>query len=96
MAGVGNERNMAHKMLQALFSHIPNKFKYLQGPLACIYMTYSSCLLGFLLNRQLENMVQYQYSWGPFFNYQKLPKIHLYNIGNEFIYIYLVKILQNK
>ena len=41
-------------------------------------------------------MVQYQYDWGHFFNYLTTTIIHLYNIGNEFIYVYLVKILQNK
>ena len=46
--------------------------------------------------RHLENMVQYQYNWGAFFNYLKISYIDLYDIGNEFIYVYLMKILQNK
>ena len=46
--------------------------------------------------RHLENMVQYQYDQGPIFNLQKTTYIHLYNNGNEFIYVYWVKILQNK
>ena len=37
-------------------------------------------------------MVKYQFNLGPFFNYLQ---IYLYNIGNELIYVYLVKILQN-
>ena len=41
-------------------------------------------------------MVQYQFDRGPIFNYQKTTYIHLYNICNEFIYVYWVKILQNK
>ena len=46
--------------------------------------------------RHLENMVQYQYNWGLFFNKLKITLIDLYDIGYEFIYVYLVKILQNK
>ena len=46
--------------------------------------------------RHLENMVQYQYDRGLIFNYQKTTYIYLYNICNEFIYVYWVTILQNK
>ena len=49
-----------------------------------------------IAKRHLENIVQYQYNWGPLFNYLKITLIHLYNFGNEFIFVYLVKILQNK
>ena len=41
-------------------------------------------------------MVEYQYNWGSFFNYLKITEIDLYDIGNELIYVYLVKILQKK
>ena len=41
-------------------------------------------------------MVQYQYNWGSFFKYLNITYIDLYDTGNEFIYVYLVKILQNK
>ena len=39
---------------------------------------------------------QISVQWGSFFNYLKITKIDLYAIGNEFIYVYLVKILQSK
>ena len=38
----------------------------------------------FKFRRHLQNMVQYQYNWGPFFNYLKITWIHLYNIDNDF------------
>ena len=41
-------------------------------------------------------MVQYQYNWGPFVNNLEITYIDVYNISNEFIYVNLVKILQNK
>ena len=49
-----------------------------------------------LPTRHLYNMVQYHFNWGPCFNNLKIAYIYLYNIGNEFIYVYWVKILQNK
>ena len=45
-------------------------------------------LKSYTSKRHLENMVQYQYDGGPIFNYQITTYIHLYNIGNEFIYVY--------
>ena len=46
------------------------------------------CILVKCDKRHLENMVQYQYDRDPIFNYQKTTSTHLYNIGNEFLYVY--------
>ena len=35
-------------------------------------------------------------NWGSFFNYLKITLIDLYDIGNQFMYVNLVKILKNE